>query len=172
MNQALIELSKNHKMWCDIVKKFGELDQYEDIVQEMYLRFYKYGQIEECNNRFYIWKILRNIYFDKAKQDAKTRTLDIANYTYISEDENALIEVEAKNIIFDKVEKEQNSWHSFDALLFEHYKDTDKSMRKIAKDSKLPLMTVFNTIKHCKQRIRENVGEDYQDFKNKEFELL
>lgn len=172
MNKALIELSKNHKLWCEIVRKFGELDQYEDIVQEMYLRFYKYGKVEECSNRFYIWQILRNIYFDKVKQDAKSRTLDIDNYTYISAEENDLIEIQAKNIIFDKVKEEQSKWHSFDSLLFEHYKDTDKSMRKIAKDSKLPLMTVFNTIKHCKQRIRENVGEDYIDYLNKDFELL
>jgi len=34
------------------------------------------------------------------------------------------------------------------------------------------LMSIFRTIKSCKERIRQSVGEDYTDFLNNEFELI
>jgi hypothetical protein len=34
------------------------------------------------------------------------------------------------------------------------------------------LTSIFHTLKKCKDRLKESVGEDYEDFINKDFELI
>ena len=71
-----------------------------------------------------------------------------------------------------QVSKEMNNWHYYDRLLFKLYKDTNMSMREIAQGTNISLRSIFGTLKHCKDRIKENVGDDYLDFKNEDFELI
>ena len=46
------------------------------------------------------------------------------------------------------------------------------SMRELEAETKISLTSIFHTIKHCKQQLREAVGEDYQDYINGDYELL
>ena len=55
---------------------------------------------------------------------------------------------------------------------FEIYRDSGKSLRQLSKETNISVKSIFQTLKHCKQRIKENVGEDYLDYKNKEYELI
>ena len=45
-------------------------------------------------------------------------------------------------------------------------------MRKLASETGISLTSIFTTIKNCKNRIKENIGEDYQDYNNKDYELI
>jgi hypothetical protein len=45
-------------------------------------------------------------------------------------------------------------------------------MRKIAAKSNISLSSIFNTLKSCKKKIKDSVGEDWQDYLNEDFELL
>ena len=47
-----------------------------------------------------------------------------------------------------------------------------KSMRQLAKEIDISLTTVFWTIKRCKQRLLESIGEDYEDYLNNDYELI
>jgi len=72
----LTEVAKHHKEWCRIVKGFGESNYTEDVVQEMYIRVYKYGQEDKVItpngvNKSFIWFMLRNIYLDVCKRRNK-----------------------------------------------------------------------------------------------------
>ena len=78
----------------------------------------------------------------------------------------------AKNSIDKKVQKEIDSWHWYDKMLFELYRDSGMSMREMETATKISLTSIFNTIKNCKQRLRHAVGEDYQDYMNGDYELL
>jgi hypothetical protein len=59
MSKTVLEiLSTNHKEWCTVVRSFGEVDNYEDIVQDMYIRVSGY-EIETCKlTKPYVWMIL------------------------------------------------------------------------------------------------------------------
>lgn len=50
--------------------------------------------------------------------------------------------------------------------------DKSTSLRKLAKDTKIPLSSIVNTLTNCKERLRENVGEDYLDYINGNYELI
>jgi hypothetical protein len=71
-----------------------------------------------------------------------------------------------------KVNSEINNWHWYDKMLFELYKDTGKSMRDIESDTGISLSSIFCTLKNCKESLKENVKEDYEDFINKDYELI
>jgi predicted DNA-binding protein YlxM (UPF0122 family) len=45
-------------------------------------------------------------------------------------------------------------------------------MRKIAAKYNISLSEVFGSIKRTKAKIREEIFEDYEDFKNKEYERV
>jgi hypothetical protein len=40
------------------------------------------------------------------------------------------------------------------------------------RETNISVTSIFNTVKTCKKRIKNNVGEDYEDFKNKDYELI
>ncbi len=74
--------------------------------------------------------------------------------------------------IYDRVENEISSWDWYDQKLFRIYKDERKPMRQISEETGISLKSIFLTIKSCKERIRQSVGDDYTDFLNEEFELI
>jgi predicted DNA-binding protein YlxM (UPF0122 family) len=65
-----------------------------------------------------------------------------------------------------------DNWHWYDSMLFKVYKEGNASMRDIAKDSGISLTSIFNTLKNCKERLKEEVGEDYTDFTNQDYDLI
>ena len=173
----LQELCKHHKEWIKIVKSFGEKDEYEDIVQEMYLKLNKYKQLEQIQsngklNKSYVWLTLRNLYYNKQNQLNKVNLIDIDDCKQLSvEQYNELLFIAQSNIE-DKIKQEINKWHYADKILFEIYLKEDKSMRQLAKEIDISLTTIFWTIKRCKERLKQNVGEDYTDYLNQDFELI
>ncbi len=60
----------------------------------------------------------------------------------------------------------------YDQKLFRIYRDEQKSIRQISNETGISVKSIFCTLKYCKERIRQSVGEDYADFLNKEFELI
>ncbi len=74
--------------------------------------------------------------------------------------------------LINKVSEEMNNWHHYDRLLFQLYKDSNMSMREIAQGTNISLRSIFCTLKHCKERLKENVGEDFQDYVNSDYELI
>jgi predicted DNA-binding protein YlxM (UPF0122 family) len=163
---TLRELAKLNSEWLKIVRSFGSKEP-EDIVQELYIKCYNVEKtkifINGEINRAYIWVTLRNIYYTKCKEKP---------LVYEEAEEVEYLYHEKKEVLLTKIENEINNWHDFDRMLFKFYMSKDKSMREIANGSKIPLRSIFETIKTCKERIRQNVGEDYQDFKNKDYELI
>lgn len=175
-SEWLASVAKHHKYFISVVKGFGEDKYAEDIVQEMYLRIYKYTNPEKILkdgevNQGFIWFVLRNIYVDYCKQKGKIEKVTMNDAFDIKDEEATGIE-KAKNDIELKIYLEINSWHWYDTMLFKLYKENNHSMRQLSALTKISVTSIFHTIKHCKQRLIDNVGEDYEDYLNGDFELL
>lgn len=165
--QWLEIVAKEHKYYVDVVKSFGEYNFAEDIVQEMYLRIHKYTSPEKIVkdgivNKGFIWFVLRNIYVDYCKQRNKITKVDLNEAVIMSDEQNT----EALNELYDKIEREIESWHWYDTMLFKLYRDSGKSMRELEAETKISLTSIFHTIKHCKARINAAISEDYYDVLN------
>ena len=169
-------LGQNHNEWLLMANKMGIGDLSEDMVQETYLRIirlnYVDGIVKEDGslNKFYMWLTIRAVHVDYLRSNSQNFvSLDEVKESY---EETDLQKHEALNRLDYRIHKEMESWAWYDSMLFKVYKEGNASMRNIAKDSGISLTSIYNTLKNCKQRLKESVGEDYQDYINQDFDLI
>jgi DNA-directed RNA polymerase specialized sigma24 family protein len=172
---ALSILSKHHKEWLNIVRLFGDNEFAEDIVQDVYLKVHQYNYYEKIlidgePNRALMWILLRNTTYKANKTASNDLSIEVVRD--LAQEELELLKHESLENIYDRVENEISIWDWYDQKLFRIYKDERKPMRQIADETGISLKSIFLTIKSCKERIRQSVGEDYADFLNEEFELI
>jgi len=170
-------VAKQHKEWIRIVNGFGEYDYAEDIVQESYLILYKYAKPEKVIEngvirRGYMYFTLRTTYYLYYNAKYKVRKVSIDDGLLQLEDNTDLREHDAYNLICEKIDDEINNWHWYDKKLFTLYRDTNMSIRKIAGETKISWVSIFNTLKNAKNIIKDKLKEDYEDYKNEDYERL
>ena len=178
VNQINI-LASSHKQWVAIVENFGEHTFSEDIVQEMYLKVLRNNHLDKCIvngkvNRSYVYMILRTLHgdFDRYKKKLIKKKMSIDECRFLTNEESTNEEEQAYENITRLIEEESLTWHPFDKLTFDIYTQKKLSIRKIAEKSNIHYMTIFTTLKRCKQKLKENVGEHYEDYLNKDYELI
>jgi len=172
------QVAKYHEDYLRMVRSFGEEFMAEDIVQEMYIKIMKHGDPERLVNdkgdvnMSYIFLIIRCIVYDLQKEQKKLQKVSDevlknmgVEYDYISKGE-AEYELEIK------INEEMDTWEYFDRRLFQLYRDSGMSMRKIASETRISTKTIFYSIKKSKERLREKCAEDYEDYINEDYELI
>ena len=157
-----------HNKWVNIVKNLGGGDFSEDIVQEMYIKLMNIELKKQTADTF-VYYILRNMTYDLHRKQSKVCKIDLEELRYLfAEGSDRKEELEK---IHEKIEEEVESWHWYDEMLWKLYKD-GRSMRELSNETKISLSSIFHTIKTCKERISEAVGEDYEDYINEDYEKI
>jgi DNA-directed RNA polymerase specialized sigma24 family protein len=177
--QWLSKVAERHKEWIKIVNSFGEYDLAEDIVQESYIILYKYANEEkiikdDIVSRGYMFFTLRTTwlqYLNTKNKIQKVRLDDDENYIQI-EDYSEMDEQIGYNHLSLKINKHIEQWRWYDKTLFKLYSDTDMSIRKISKETNISWVSIFNTLKKCKNELKELFKEDYEDFKNEDYDKI
>jgi RNA polymerase sigma factor (sigma-70 family) len=172
-------VAKQHKEWIRVVNSFGEYDYAEDVVQEAYIALYKYADetkiIKEGKVvRGYIFFTLRSIYYQyyNAKKKINKVSLDDEELKIQIPHNTQMDEQVAFNKICNMIDQELDGWHWYDAKLFKLYRDTDLSIRKIARETNISWVSIFNTLKNAKTIIRDKFGEDYLDYKHEDYDRI
>jgi len=198
----ITKVYRYHKEWVQIVTNLGGGSYSEDIVMEAYIKLDKYNcEHKVINNgkvsKGYMFFVLRSIFITYIKQSNKVRKINIdavvkLNYSKESSSYNGNIkelkekfgEIHEKGIsediirekaygrICDKIDKELESWHWYDKKIFELYRDTPLSIRGLAKETDISFVNIFHTLKKGKNIINKKFAEDYQDFKNEDYDLI
>jgi RNA polymerase sigma factor (sigma-70 family) len=167
-------LTNQHKDWVKIVNTFGEYFFADDIVQETYLKILRLNHIDKIVtttvNRSMMWLVLRSVYIDHLRLQKHEKVNLDSIYSLSSED--SVESQKAINRIDELIDDEINNWHFYDKMLFDIYRNTDLSMREIAEKTDIHYTSIFHTLKRCKKRLQEAVGEDYKDYLNQDFELI
>ena len=172
----LTYIAKYHNEYLKIVRSWGENDYAEDIVQEMYLRINKYTSEDKIItngevNKAYVWFVLRNVFLSLKTGRKNINTIRMPENLDV---ESELID-ESKlgfEIFSQRLNQEIDSWHWYDAMLFKIYKDSDITIRDLADKTKISVSSIFNTLKNCKERVKNNCGEHYEDFLNEDYERI
>ena len=151
-----------------VVNKLGGGDYSEDIVQEMYLKLSKIELKEQTIDTF-VYYVLRNMTFDLHRKKSNVFKVDLEDCVFLEylEDQGK----EELETIYERIEDEVEDWHWYDKMLWQLYTE-DRTMRELAKDTKISLSSIFHTIKTCKERIKIAVGEDYEDYVNEDYEKI
>jgi DNA-directed RNA polymerase specialized sigma24 family protein len=170
-------VAKDHKEWVKLVQSFGEDFFSEDIVQESYIRLYKYCKPENIIqngqvNKGFMYFVLRNLYLLHIKSEKKNALVSLSGLEVLKDETTDLTKEEAYSKMLSKIHEEVDSWHWYDKQLFTIYKDTDLSIRDIAKETTISSSSIFNTLKNCKSKIKTKFKEDYEDYKNADYELI
>lgn len=180
----LEKLAENHKIWLNMVLGFGaDYDLAQDIVQSFYLRMHKYVKDEdrimyndEEVNRFFCYVTLKNMYKTYMNAANKFHFFEIREDDVIDEELRDFAFDEAMETAFErligKISDEMNSWHKYDKILSEKYLKSDYSLRDIANGSGISLTSIFNSMRENKRILRDKFGEDWEDFKNGDYNLI
>ncbi len=192
----LIELSKYHKEWLDIAFTFLQnKHDAEDLVQDFYLRLHKYKvkldnvRYKNGINKYYMYLTIRNMSMDFLK--SKTPTITLEGIEPDIEDNE---DKQAEQKLYKKIDKKMNTWSQYDRILFECYmysglsyrqiaNGTDKGARFISNQKFLSIQAVkrgnnisvssmFNTIKSCRLKLQEELGQDFKHYFNNEFDKI
>ena len=172
-------VAKRHKEWINIVKSFGEYDFAEDIVQEAYLTIYKYANEDKIIrngivSRGYMYFTLRSLYYQyyNSKRNITKLSIDDEEYTYQIEDDSEMDEQIAFNKICMIIDDHIDNWRWYEKKLFTLYRDSDLSIRGIANETNISWVSIFNTLKHAKSELKENFSEDWEDYKNQDYDRI
>ena len=178
----LLELSKHHNEWLTIVKSFGEKNEYEDIVQEMYLRLHHYNAGEKVINekgevsKSYIWRVLNNMYKSYLKDKGKFFFYDITEFKAIESEDYKEQKEGGYTKITEKLYEELNNLdkegYPYNKELFTLYIESGMSMRALSSVTRISVTNIFHTVNFCKNQLRERLGEDYEDFNNEDYDKL
>lgn len=177
MNKEFNILCKYHKEWVLIVRSFGSDYYAEDIVQEFYIRLFDMNGLQKAvlnnePNRAYIWISLKNIYITSQKFKSKWNKIPLEEIITLSYEAENELKHTSYNTIREKIYKEINSWDIYDRELFILYMKNKISLRDISKGANISLSSIFNTIKTCKKKLVIEIGEDYLDYLNEEYERI
>jgi DNA-directed RNA polymerase specialized sigma24 family protein len=173
-NSWLEKVAKHHNEWIKIVQSFGEYDYAQDIVQETYIALYKYADatkiIDASGNvrKGYVFFTLKSLFFQYYNKKMKVNKVSIDEQFTLFDDSN-LDEHNAYNDICLLIDEEIKNWHWYDEKLFKLYRDSDMSMRDIAKETNISLISIFNSIKNYKEILNTKFGKDYQDYINNDY---
>lgn len=135
-----------HKHWVSIVKKFGEINYAEDVVQEAYIKVYG----KEINEAYFYYT-LRSLTMDlHSKKVIKVEITKDIEYNLREEEGNELAEELAQPYL-DFIE----TWDWYDKKLFMSWVNNRISIRKLSRETKINFMSVYYTIKKCQKRLKE-----------------
>lgn len=179
-------LSLYHNKWVSYVIGYGGGDYSEDIVQEMYLRLHRYSSynkvVDEGRvNIGYVRWVLNNMTKDFHKAKKKIEKISIGEgFEIFDEDRN---DEEGYRRFLQRLDEEINSWSEFDRKVFKLSIGTygtqnvethgeKVSIRQFSKGSGISNMTIYLTMKRCKDRIKAKLGEDWQDYINEDWERI
>ena len=176
-------LAKKHSIWMSMVMSFGcDYETAQDIVQSMYIRMHKYVKDEkkimyndEEVNRFFVYVTLKNMYFSYKTSQSKYQFFDIWEHEGVEEFKedvfNAAMDSAFERLLA-RISDEMSTWHRYDKILSEKYFKSSYSLRDIASGSGISLTSIFNTIRTNKKILKKKFKEDWEDFKNGDYERV
>jgi DNA-directed RNA polymerase specialized sigma24 family protein len=172
-------VAEQHDEWVKIVKSFGEKNFAEDIVMESYIALTKYAKPEQIIkdgkvSRGYMYFTLRSLfyqYYNKKKKYKKIR-LDDHEQTWQLQHEDNIEEQQAYHKICTMIDEVSEEWHWYDKKMWKLYSQTDMSIRKLAAETNISWVSIFNTLKNLKLDIKNKIQEDWDDLKNEDYERI
>ena len=164
-------LAKRNDEWIRMAMSFGaDRDAAQDLVQDMYIRMYKYVDNperimynEDEVNTYFVFVVLRNLFITSQK-GVKFESIDMADVDDSHDEPNYEMETTHNNLL-NELWEEVESWHWYDTKLFKLYHNTDMTIKKISEETKISERSIWNTLDNGRKRIQTNRKEAYEAWK-------
>jgi len=186
MEDWITKIANKHDYWVRIINSYGESLYAEDIVQELYIRLYKYATedkvlIDGEVNYSYVSFVLRNLFYDYCKKKKQVELVRIGEgYNTPANKEYSYMEQtqadEAILRINDKINNHIKKWHWYDGHLYDLHINKGMSMRSISRGAGISLKNICETMKRCRkdmeQFMSDEVQQDIDNYKEGNYELV
>jgi RNA polymerase sigma factor (sigma-70 family) len=177
----LDRLAKHHDLWVKMLINLGcDKTDADDLVQDMYIRLYDLVKDEsrifynDDVNKYFVYKVLRNMYFSYLK-DGYSNVFP-TNEIFDDKYEDGLDEILDENAYFefliDSIDDMVKDWSTYDKKLFDLYFIRGLSLRKISKGTNIGLSSIHNSILNYKEKLRDVLLEDLEDYFNGDYSKL
>ena len=173
------KVAERHKEWIKIINGFGEYDYAEDLVQEAYLIIYKYADenkiiTDGIFRRWYMYFTLRSLYYQyyNSKRKVDKVSINDDDITYQIPYDSEMDEQIAFDKICQMIDNHIEGWRWYEKKLFTLYRDTDLSIRGLAQETNISWVSIFNTLKQAKDELKETFKEDWEDYKNLDYDRI
>ncbi len=135
-------------------------------------------------NKLFIWVLIRRCFHQNIKEDKKRKELVIFTdeLRFTGEETESDHNEQAFSNLMDKIEQEKSTWHKHHRDMYDLFMEGREtwhnrngkgiSVERLSQLTNISESKVYNTIKNCKERIREAVGEDYLDYCNRDFDKI
>jgi len=154
----------------------------EEIVQRAYMKLIEYDKLHKCINKdktlskSYVFLTVRSVAYDYyilKSREVNNKLIFNNEIEGIQDDDNDVDKNEALGSLVDKMNYYLDTEFSWvDRQIFRLYNDTGFSMQKLSDDSGIAKTSIFLSVKRVKDRLKELLAEDYQDFKNKNYKFI
>jgi DNA-directed RNA polymerase specialized sigma24 family protein len=153
--QEIKFITDRHKHWVKIVEGFGEKNYAHDVVQEAYI---KVLNMDKEINFAYFYYTLRSLTMDlHSKKVVKVEVTQDIEYSLREDESNELAEELAQPYI-----EFIDTWDWYDKKLFMLWVNNRISIRKLSRETNIGFMSVYNTIKKCKLKLKEWQKENHK----------
>jgi len=160
--KSLVEIAYlKHNDWIRIVKSFGcNESNAEDIVQEMYIQLHLdvqkgldlwYG---DDVNTYYCYKVLRGIYFNIYKKEARKIKKYIEEINEIKQAEELGIDEEEYARKKKQIDDILDTMFWYDRKVFEICA-SGKSVAELSRETKISYYSLYNTYVNAKKFIKD-----------------
>jgi len=162
--KTLVELAYEKKQtFINIVKSFGCNSSYaEDIVQELFIQIHldvKKGLDLWYNddiNTYYCYKVLRGIYLNTHKKQAKFLKTYIEDIEELKQAENLGIDEVEYAKSKDRVDDILKEMYWYDSKVFSLVA-SGKSVASLSRDTKISYYSLYNTYRTALKNIKEQI---------------
>lgn len=174
MNKLEI-VAKRHSRYVHFLTVMGAKTHIEDLVQEMYLRLYKYDVLDKVVdedgkvNDFYIWRVLNNMFKDYMKDKNRFFFQEI-NYFENIEDPSIVSPIESEESIIDMnielykaINELDTEGYPYNKELFTLYVSSGMSMRCLSSVTGISVTSIFHTINNCRTELKEKLGDKFNE---------
>lgn len=162
--KTLLELAfAKHKDWISIVRSFGcNPSSAEDIVQEMYIQLHKdiekgldlaYG---DDINHFYCYKVLRGIYYNIYKKEAKHIKIYLEDMKELQQSEELGVDEQLYAERKGQIDAILNEMYWYDRKVFELIA-SGKSVAALSRETGISYYSLYNTYTNAKKFIKEQI---------------
>ena len=162
--KTLLELAYDkHKDWINIVKAFGcNPSNAEDIVQEMYLQLH-YDIMKGLDlsfnddiNHYYCYKVLRGIYCNIYKKEAKKIKMYLEDINELKQAEDLGIDEIEYAKRKQQIDDIMNEMYWYDRKVFEICA-SGKSIAALSRETKISYYSLYNTYTNAKKYKKEKL---------------
>lgn len=173
--KILIILAKDHSKWINVVENMGANKAIcEDIVQDTYIKVAEmknprkllYNESEI--NYWYFCLALRSVFVDYIRK----KKLESSAEFVVSTDEPNMTQEEAWERMYQKVISHIIALGKYGNVLSQMYFKTDYSLRDISEMSEIGLTSIYNSIRQYREHLKNELGEDYEDYMNQDYDKI